>query len=203
MLGEVLALRTSLIMNLLFSLGSGKPVTPEAMQELIARADGDKARRAMERLTAVTGASRRPGGVVRRNGSWRGGPGNGGVGTEGILEGVAEPDARVDVDGVVPVGGCSSPQCWHWDYSQSWTAAERLYLSDYLKSGARGQASARSQSARYTFAGGLEQRRVSRSFIMGDEIEPVPGVERQAGYRLTDEGVKAGIARLQWVTGVL
>jgi hypothetical protein len=52
LLGEVLALRTILI-NLLFSLGSGKPVTPEAMQELIARADGDKSRRAMERLTAV------------------------------------------------------------------------------------------------------------------------------------------------------
>jgi hypothetical protein len=52
LLGEVLALRTILI-NLLFSLGSGKPVTPEAMQELIARADGDKSRRAMERLTAL------------------------------------------------------------------------------------------------------------------------------------------------------
>jgi hypothetical protein len=51
-LGEVLALRTILI-NLLFSVSNGKPVTPEAMQELIARADGDKARRAMERLTAA------------------------------------------------------------------------------------------------------------------------------------------------------
>jgi hypothetical protein len=51
LLGEVLALRTILI-NLLFSLGSGKPVTPEAMQELIARADGDKSRRAAERLWA-------------------------------------------------------------------------------------------------------------------------------------------------------
>ena len=51
-LGEVLALRTILI-NLLFSVSNGKPVTPEAMKELIEKADGDKARRAMERLTAA------------------------------------------------------------------------------------------------------------------------------------------------------
>ncbi len=35
-LGEVLALRTILI-NLLFSVSNGKPVTPEAMKELIER----------------------------------------------------------------------------------------------------------------------------------------------------------------------
>jgi hypothetical protein len=52
LLGEVLALRTILI-NLLFSLTNGKAVTPEGMKELIERADGDKERRAMERLTAV------------------------------------------------------------------------------------------------------------------------------------------------------
>jgi hypothetical protein len=51
-LGEVLALRTILI-NLLFSVSNGKPVTPEAMKELIEKADGDKARRAVERLTAA------------------------------------------------------------------------------------------------------------------------------------------------------
>ena len=52
LLGEVLALR-SILINLLFSVSQGKPVTAEAMAELIARADGDKSRRAMERLTAV------------------------------------------------------------------------------------------------------------------------------------------------------
>ena len=31
------------------------------------------------------------------------------------------------------------------EYEGSWTAAERLYLSDYLKSGARGKASATAQ----------------------------------------------------------
>ena len=55
LLGEVLALRT-ILMNLLFSLSNGKAVTPEAMRELIEKADGDKERRAMERLTAVRGA---------------------------------------------------------------------------------------------------------------------------------------------------
>jgi hypothetical protein len=34
-------------------VSNGKPVTPEAMKELIEKADGDKARRAMERLTAA------------------------------------------------------------------------------------------------------------------------------------------------------
>ena len=52
LLGEVLALRT-ILMNLLFSIGKGEPTTPEQMQALIERADKDKMRRAMERLTAV------------------------------------------------------------------------------------------------------------------------------------------------------
>ena len=52
LLGEVLALRT-ILLNLMFSLTNGKAVTPEAMRELIEKADRDKSRRAMERLTAV------------------------------------------------------------------------------------------------------------------------------------------------------
>ena len=36
------------------------------------------------------------------------------------------------------------------EYEQSWTAAERLYLSDYLKSGARGKASAQSRPSTQT-----------------------------------------------------
>jgi hypothetical protein len=67
-LGEVLALRT-ILMNLLFSISNGKAVTPEAMRELIEKADGDKSRRAMERLTAIRAQS------------------------------MAEPDAGVDVAG--------------------------------------------------------------------------------------------------------
>ena len=33
-----------------------------------------------------------------------------------------------------------------WQYERSWTEAERLYLTDYLKSGTRGQASATASS---------------------------------------------------------
>jgi hypothetical protein len=51
-LEEVLALRTILI-NLVFSLGKGEPMTHEQMQALIERADGAKAKRALERLAAA------------------------------------------------------------------------------------------------------------------------------------------------------
>ena len=60
LLGEVLALR-SILINLLFSVSQGKPVTAESMAELIARADGDKSRRAMERLTALRATDPVPG----------------------------------------------------------------------------------------------------------------------------------------------
>jgi hypothetical protein len=85
------------------------------------------------------------------------------------------------------------------EYEQSWTAAERLYLSDYLKSGARGKASAAAQS-KYTLLEAVVGK--GQRLVMGDEIEPVPDVDGRLGYRLTDEGVKDGIARLTWVTGV-
>ena len=49
LLGEVLALRT-ILLNLLFSISQGKPVTAESMQELIGKADDGKLRRALERL---------------------------------------------------------------------------------------------------------------------------------------------------------
>jgi hypothetical protein len=54
LLGEVLALRTILI-NLLFSVSKGEPITSQAMNELIQRADADKTNRALERLSAVQG----------------------------------------------------------------------------------------------------------------------------------------------------
>ena len=59
LLGEVLALR-SILINLLFSVSQGKPVTAESMAELIARADGDKSKRAMERLTAARATGPEP-----------------------------------------------------------------------------------------------------------------------------------------------
>jgi len=48
-LSELLGLRT-ILMNLLFSIAKGEPVTPEQMQGLIERADKDKMRRALEKL---------------------------------------------------------------------------------------------------------------------------------------------------------
>jgi|SRR6266702_6178949 len=59
LLEEVLALRTILI-NLLFSLAKCERLTTEAMKELIERADGDKASRAMERLSAGRTAVPKP-----------------------------------------------------------------------------------------------------------------------------------------------
>jgi hypothetical protein len=85
------------------------------------------------------------------------------------------------------------------EYERSWTAAERLYLSDYLKSGARGKASATAAS-KYTLLEAVVGK--NQRLAMGDEIEPVPALDGRPGYRLTDEGVKNGIARLEWVTGV-
>ena len=51
-LAEVLALRTILI-NLIFSVSQGKPVTEESTQALIDRTDADKMMRAMERLAGA------------------------------------------------------------------------------------------------------------------------------------------------------
>ena len=62
------------------------------------------------------------------------------------------------------------------EYERSWTTAERLYLSDYLKSGARGKASATAES-KYTLLEAVVGK--GQRLVMGDEIEPVPG--RTAG----------------------
>jgi hypothetical protein len=82
-------------------------------------------------------------------------------------------------------------------YMNGWTAAQRLYLTDYLKSGARGQASP-TASAKYTLLEGVVGK--GQRLLIDDEIEPVTGPDGKQGWRLTDEGVKDGIARLEWVT---
>jgi hypothetical protein len=53
-LAEVLAFRT-IVLNLLFKISNGQPVTAKDMQRLIDRADGDKVRRAHERLADSVG----------------------------------------------------------------------------------------------------------------------------------------------------
>ncbi len=76
------------------------------------------------------------------------------------------------------------------EYERSWTAAERLYLSDYLKSGARGKASATAAS-KYTLLEAVVGK--NQRLVIGDEIEQVPSLDGRPGYRLTEEGVKDGI----------
>jgi hypothetical protein len=85
------------------------------------------------------------------------------------------------------------------DYWHGWTAAERLYLTDYLKSGVRGKTSP-TATAKYTLLEGVVGK--GERLLIDEEIEPVTGPDGRRGYRLTDEGVKDGIARLQYVTGV-
>ena len=71
------------------------------------------------------------------------------------------------------------------EYERSWTAAERLYLSDYLKSGARGKASATAAS-KYTLLEAVVGK--GQRLVMGDEIEPVPALGRQAGIPADGRG---------------
>ena len=86
-------------------------------------------------------------------------------------------------------------------YMNGWTAAQRLYLTDYLKSGARSQASP-TASAKYTLLEGVvgSGKGKGQRLLIDDEIEPVTGPDGKQGWRLTDVGVKDGIARLEWVT---
>jgi hypothetical protein len=57
-LAELLALR-SLVLNLLYKLSTGIPITAEEMERLIHRADAEKASKAQTRLAAgLEGASR-------------------------------------------------------------------------------------------------------------------------------------------------
>ncbi len=81
----------------------------------------------------------------------------------------------------------------------NWTAAERLYLSDYLRSGAREKLPG--ASGRYTLLEGVTAKG-GRLFVTGDEIEAVKGQDRRYGYVLTDQGIKDGLVRLQWTTGM-
>ena len=87
------------------------------------------------------------------------------------------------------------------DGRANWTAAERLYLSDYLRSGAREKLP--KASGRYTLLEGVTARG-GRLFVTGDEIEAVKGQDGRYryGYVLTDHGIKDGLVRLQWTTGM-
>ena len=87
-----------------------------------------------------------------------------------------------------------------WDGRVNWTAAERLYLSDYLRSGARGKAGAKMQS-KYTLLQGFNAKG-QMLLVVDDEVEAVKGRDGRYGYVLTDDGSKDGLVRLQYVSGV-
>ena len=61
--------------------------------------------------------------------------------------------------------------------ARNWTAAERLYLSDYLQSGAR--AKCRRRRARYTLLKGVTAKGQAL-LVIGDEVEAVKGADGQA-----------------------
>jgi hypothetical protein len=55
LVGEMLALRT-IVLNLVFALANGEIPTADVMKRLIDRADDEKRRRALERLTPARSA---------------------------------------------------------------------------------------------------------------------------------------------------
>ena len=60
LMAELVALRT-ILLNLHFRMAKGEPITAEAMQEIIARADAGKVRNARERLEQVAKKNRAEG----------------------------------------------------------------------------------------------------------------------------------------------
>lgn len=86
-----------------------------------------------------------------------------------------------------------------FDGYENWTAAQRLYLSDYLRSGARAGAGAKMQS-KYTLLEGIDAKGRMR-LVIDDEVQAVKGADGRYGYVLTDDGTKDGLVRLQFVAG--
>ena len=195
-LGEILALR-SLLLNLHFRAAKGEAIPEPEMRGLIERADG---RRLSGRGSAWRRFGRRPG-RPRRAGVGGGYQIGSGAGGHLIMAEWGRKEYRKKWPSRRPV--------WTWmailltlvffagmltlEYEQSWTGAERLYLSDYLKSGTGGKESATS-AGKYTLLEGVvgkEQR-----LLTGDEIEQIPSLDGKPAYRLTDQGVKDGISKL-------
>jgi Type IV secretion-system coupling protein DNA-binding domain len=83
-------------------------------------------------------------------------------------------------------------------YRERWTAAQKLYLTDYLRSGTLGRGSP-TATGKYTLLEGVVGK--GQRLLIDDEIETVTGPDGRHGYRLTEEGVSDGITRLQYVTG--
>lgn len=84
------------------------------------------------------------------------------------------------------------------DGATHWTASQRLYLSDYLRSAvgehlpnARGE---------YALLEGVTARG-GHVLLTGNEIRAVKETDGRYGYVLTDEGIRDGLRRLEWTRG--
>ena len=124
------------------------------------------------------------------------------MGTEAVQAGLAESAAGMD-DRAFLLAFLTLALLLAVQYRQNWTAAQDLYWKDYLKSGARGQTSARAVS-KYTLLEaivGSGKNKIQR-LVIGDEVESTVGSDGRPGWQLTEEGVKDGITRLQFVTGM-
>ena len=178
-------------------------MTEAEMRGLIERADAVKGDRARERIEAARSQARKQAGVPAEKPE-TGEPQAeeveyGGVGPEAVQRNRGRAGRMCGRGEHFSLAACSSCS-WSWrDGRVNWTAAERLYLSDYLKSGARAKLPA--AKARYTLLQGMTAKG-QQLLVIGDEIEAVKGQDGRYGYVLTDEGIKAGLVRLQWTTGV-
>jgi type IV secretory pathway TraG/TraD family ATPase VirD4 len=84
-------------------------------------------------------------------------------------------------------------------YAREWSEAERVYLGDYLRSGIRGVWPG--AQGRYVLLNGVTAQGQTR-LVLDDEAERVKDAEGKPGYRLTDEGVRQGLVRLEWRAAV-
>jgi hypothetical protein len=84
-------------------------------------------------------------------------------------------------------------------YRTSWSAAERLYLWEYVESGAWGGISANSYT-NYKLLEGVTAKGVAL-WVRNEEIEPFTNADGEPGYRLTGEGTRDGYVRLEWRSG--
>ncbi len=85
------------------------------------------------------------------------------------------------------------------EYAREWSAAERVYLGDYLRSGIRGAWPG--AHGRYVLLNGVMAKGEAR-LVLDEEAERVKDVDGKPGYRLTEEGIKDGLARLEWRAAV-
>lgn len=79
--------------------------------------------------------------------------------------------------------------------AREWSEAERLYLGDYLLSGIRGVWP--SAHRRYVLLSGVTAQGQAL-LVLDNEVERVKDADGKPGYRLTDEGIRQGLTRLEW-----